>query len=76
MLAHVAAAQDNPPRKATFGSFAVTRQTAMPAVLVEHGYLTFASEAARLVTPDFQQRAAVGIANGLRAWLEDGYSPH
>ena len=46
--------------------FYVVRRATMPACLVETVFLSNASDAARLRSPDFRQQIAVGIADGIR----------
>ena len=42
----------------------------MPAVLVETGFMTHPGELARLCDPDYQQKIAQGIADGVEAYLK------
>ncbi len=46
-------------------NFAVLRQTRMPAVLVELGYLTNSTEALNLNSPAWQRAVALAIAEGI-----------
>ncbi len=50
--------------------FYVIRNTSMPAILVETGYITNPSEAARLVNPSYQERMAEAIARGIDQFLK------
>lgn len=50
-------------------SLAVTRETKMPAVLFEAGYLSNAAEESKLFTEDFQNRTAAGLAAAIKAYL-------
>lgn len=50
-------------------NFAVTRETRMPSVLVETGFLTNQQEERLLVDPAFQDRMARGIANGILKFI-------
>ncbi|MEK0314058.1 N-acetylmuramoyl-L-alanine amidase [Cohnella sp. 56] len=50
-------------------SLAVTRETKMPAVLFEAGYLSNAAEESKLFTEDFQNRTAAGLAAAVKAYL-------
>ncbi|BBC23014.1 N-acetylmuramoyl-L-alanine amidase [Pseudanabaena sp. ABRG5-3] len=50
--------------------FYVIRNTSMPAILVETGYITNPSEAARLVNPSYQERMAEAIARGVDQFLK------
>ncbi len=49
--------------------FSVLRNSQVPAVLVEVGYLNHPGDAAKLKTPEFRQRAAEGIMAGLRSYF-------
>ena len=50
-------------------NFQVLRETTMPAVLVETGFMTHPGELARLCDPDYQQKIALGTANGIDVYL-------
>lgn len=50
-------------------NFAVIRETRMPSVLVEMGFLSNQYEEALLASPDFQDKQARGIANGILKFL-------
>ncbi len=50
----------------------VLYQTNMPAVLVEVGYLSHPDDEAQLATDAFREKAAEGIANGIRRYVEEG----
>ncbi len=50
-------------------TLSVTRHTHAPAVLVECGFLSNAAEAKRLVDPDYQEKLAGGIADGIESYL-------
>ena len=49
--------------------FIVTRETTMPSILVELGYLSDSTERARLLTDSYQNLLAGGIARGVREYL-------
>ncbi len=50
--------------------FYVIRNTSMPAILVETGYITNPSEASRLVNSAYQARMAEAIAKGIDQFLK------
>jgi N-acetylmuramoyl-L-alanine amidase len=50
--------------------FAVLRISKMPAVLVEVGYINNHRDRTHLVDPDFQDRVAKAMCDGLRAYVE------
>ncbi len=50
--------------------FYVIRNTSMPAILVETGYITNPSEASRLVNGAYQERMAEAIAKGVDQFLK------
>lgn len=50
-------------------NFAVTRETKMPSVLVETGFLTNQQEEQLLANGDFQDKMARGIANGILKFI-------
>lgn len=52
--------------------FAVLRRAAMPAVLVEGGFISNPREALRLKDPAFQERLAQAIARGISRYLATG----
>lgn len=51
--------------------YAVLRETDMPAVLVETGFMTCPEELNRLLDTDYQKLLAHGIAQGILAFRED-----
>lgn len=50
-------------------NFVVVRETRMPAVLVETGFMTCSEELARLKDEDYQTRMAQGIVQGIIQYL-------
>ena len=50
-------------------SYYVLGNAAMPAALIETGFLTNPAEGAQLATPALQERIAAGIANGVARFL-------
>ncbi|MFB3882271.1 MAG: N-acetylmuramoyl-L-alanine amidase [Armatimonadota bacterium] len=53
-------------------SIIVISHTDMPAVLVEVAYLSHPADEALLATDEFRERAAQGIVNGIRRYVEEG----
>lgn len=47
--------------------FVVIRETKMPAVLVEMGFMTCPEELERLIDPDYQDKLAQGLVDGILA---------
>ena len=56
--------------------FVVLREAQMPAVLVEVGYVTNRTEAARLEDPNYRQTVAESIAEGVIAYIRDVGAQH
>ena len=56
-------------------NLAVLRTAAMPAALVECGYMSTPAELEKLVQPDYQAKLARGIADGVLAYLEQESAP-
>ena len=52
------------------GNFAVLRETNMPAVLVECGFMTNKQEMKLLKEPMYQQQCADGISTGIQRFIE------
>ncbi|MNM80751.1 Sporulation-specific N-acetylmuramoyl-L-alanine amidase [compost metagenome] len=50
-------------------SLHVTRETKMPAVLLEVGYLSNKTDAGLMYTEEFQQRVAEGVVAGIKEYL-------
>lgn len=56
-------------RGVRYGNFHVIRETKMPAVLLEVGYLSNKNDEATLFNENVQQRVAQGVVNGLKEYL-------
>lgn len=54
-------------------NFFVLRETVMPSVLVECGFMTNAEECRQLCDPRYQQRLAAGIASGVDRYITGGF---
>ncbi|MGG0822835.1 N-acetylmuramoyl-L-alanine amidase family protein [Paenibacillus turicensis] len=57
-------------RQVRIKSLKVTRETQMPAVLIEAGYLSNATEEAKLYTEQFQNNLAAGIVASIKEYLD------
>lgn len=66
----VAALQPAKVRKANAGDYYVLRNTSLPAVLVECGFLSNAEEEKKLLDEGYQRRIAQAVADGLESWLD------
>jgi N-acetylmuramoyl-L-alanine amidase len=53
-------------------SIIVLQYTEMPSVLVEVGYLSHPADETILATEELRERAAMGIANGVRKYVDEG----
>lgn len=58
------------------GNLAVVRDTKIPAILVEGGFLTNENERTRLLNPDYVKRLAWGIAIGVRDYVQQRQMPN
>lgn len=65
---HVLAATSATDRGVNTANFYVIRWSNVPAVLAETGFLSNATERARLRSPSYQARLARGIADGIQAF--------
>jgi N-acetylmuramoyl-L-alanine amidase len=54
-------------------NFYVLRNTSMPAVLLELGFVTGAQDSRLLSDPDFQRQMAEAIARGILQYVQQGY---
>jgi N-acetylmuramoyl-L-alanine amidase len=53
-----------------WNNLVVLAETEMTSVLAEVGFMSNAAEEAKLLTTDYQQKAAQGVANGILEYLE------
>ncbi len=53
------------------GNFAVIRETRMPAILIEAGFLTNREESKLIEDPYYRNRLARGLAQGIREYLKN-----
>ena len=70
VIGAVCAALGRDPRPANPGNNFVTRIPSVPSVLVECGFLSNPEDERNLQDPDYQQKLADGIAEGVMAYLE------
>ncbi len=56
-------------RRVRKARFYVLRKTSMPAILVETGYVTGREDAAKLASPQYREKMAQGIANGILSYV-------
>lgn len=57
-------------RGARKGDFRVIRETKMPAVLVEGGFLTNPSERTKILNKNYREKIALGIAKGIDSYIK------
>ncbi|GJM74871.1 hypothetical protein HMSSN036_70870 [Paenibacillus macerans] len=69
MHKHLVESSGLPDRKVRTQSLHVTRETTMPAVLLECGYLSNRNDEALLYTEEFQNNVAQGIVDGIKEYL-------
>jgi N-acetylmuramoyl-L-alanine amidase len=67
ILRSISTIKDRGTRKARFY---VLRKSSMPSILVETGYMTGTEDNPRLATPEYQNRMAEAIANGILQYLK------
>ena len=58
-----------PSRFTQQARFLVLRKSAVPAILIETGYLSSPEESVRLADPNYREAMANGIAKGIRSYL-------
>lgn len=66
---HLVSSSGLTDRKVRTKNLHVTRETKMPAILLEFGYLSNKSDDALLATEDFRNRVAEGVAQGIKEYL-------
>ncbi|MBO9608473.1 MAG: N-acetylmuramoyl-L-alanine amidase [Paenibacillaceae bacterium] len=69
MHGKIVAASGNPDRGVRTADFRVTKNTNMPAILCEIGYLSNPAEEAMMFTEAFQNKVAAAIAQGIKEYL-------
>lgn len=74
MLLNIVAASGAKAREFKENNYRVLTLTEIPAVLCEFGFLTNASEAAKLKTDDYRQKCAAGAFNGIMEIFKE-YKP-
>ncbi|MBU5345558.1 N-acetylmuramoyl-L-alanine amidase family protein [Paenibacillus lautus] len=70
MHKHLVKATELMDRGVKYSSLHVTRETTMPAVLLEIGFLSNKGDEAQLFEDDFQNRVAQGIVAGIKEYLQ------
>lgn len=70
MHKHVLAATGFTDRKVKYASYKVLRETAMPATLLEVGFLSNMTEESILYSDSFQNRVAQAIVDGLKEYFK------
>ena len=70
VLYNAGAVNGLPMRRVAQAPFFVLRGAGMPAVLIETGFITNASEARNLVSPEYQASIANAIARGIMSYKE------
>lgn len=69
MHKHMVQASGLPDRNVRTQSLHVTRETTMPAVLLECGYLSNKSDDALLATDEYRSKVAQGIVDGIKEYF-------
>jgi len=67
---HVLAATGFPDRKVQRNDYRVVKATQMPGILVEVGFLSNVIEEALLYTPEFQDKVAASIVDGIKEYFQ------
>lgn len=76
VIREVCLAIDHPIRFANPGDYFVIRECTAPAVLIECGFLSNASDEAKLTQPEHQQKLAQGIVSGVLSYLDQANLNH
>jgi len=69
---HMRGATSSPDRGTRLGALRVLERSLCPAVLIELGFLSNPMEESRLFQPDYQDRLASAISDGIAAFLSGG----
>ncbi len=69
VLAEVIAATGAKSRNVKHGDYAVIRETEMPAILIEGGFLSNEEELQKIKDPNYLKKVAWGIAQGIDKYL-------
>ncbi|MBO2943118.1 N-acetylmuramoyl-L-alanine amidase [Paenibacillus sp. F411] len=70
MHSHLSKATGLKNRGVSYGNFHVTRETSMPAVLLEIGFLSNKGDETQMFKEDFQNRVAQSIVDGIKEYLK------
>jgi N-acetylmuramoyl-L-alanine amidase len=68
---HVLEASSFPDRKVKSSKFKVLRETTMPAVLLEVGFLSNSTEEKQMFLDEFQQRVATALVEAIKEYLQN-----
>jgi len=72
VLARMLAQTSAPSRGVKHGNFHVIRETTMPAILIEGGFITHPKERGHLSDQKYLERLALGIAEGIDQYFKKG----
>lgn len=69
VLGHVIGTTHMNNRGVKHGNFHVIRESSMPAILVEGGFMSNTEDLAKIQTPQYQNAVAIGIARGIDHYM-------
>lgn len=75
VIAAVCEAVESPVRKANPADYFMIRESPLPSVLVECGFLSNAADEALLQEPQYQRALAEGVVTGVMGYLESRPAP-
>lgn len=70
IMKHLCSCLEIPLRRTNTGDYYVIRNSNIPAVIVECGFLSNAEEEKLLCTQEYRQKLAFGIAEGIQEWAK------
>jgi N-acetylmuramoyl-L-alanine amidase len=74
VFTQVMASTEAKPRGVKHGNYHVIRETTVPAILIEGGFLTHADELERIKNPDYLKKLMWGAAQGVASYLKTSKS--